>query len=183
MIEFSKERPVETKLVRLRSGETLICCLQEFETGYVVEKPMSVTSVPLMDKQGMVQKVGVYLKDWIDYTDDTYFVITKDIVLVLANPDKKMVEDYIEAKIKSDIQRSEIELAETMQEYLQQMGSIDQSKLQEERDMGDESDYTPSQQEEQTEQDNDDQEEQDEEEDDGDDGTPPWWNNNPRVKF
>lgn len=184
MIEFSKERPVETKLVRLRSGETLICCLQEFETGYVIEKPMSVTSVPMMDKRGIVQKVGVYLKDWIDYTDDTYFVITKDMVLVLANPDKKMLEDYIEAKIKSDIQRSEIELAETMQEYLQQMGTVDPMKLQEERDMGDENDYnSSSQNEDNGEQEDEDQQDEEEGEDEGDDGTPPWWNNNPRVKF
>lgn len=179
MIEFSKERPIELKLIRLRSGETLIASLQEYETGYVIEKPMSVASVPLMDKQGMVQKVGVYLKDWIDYTDDTYFVITKDIVLVVANPDKKMVEDYTEAKIKSDIQRSEIELAETMQEYLQQMGTIDPMKLQDERDTGDENDYNSPQPEE----DEQDEEEGEQGEDEEDDGTPPWWDGNPRVKF
>lgn len=177
MIEFSKERPIDTKLLRLRSGETLITCLQEFDTGYVLEKPMLVTAVPLMGSKGEVKKVGLYLKDWIDYTDDTYFVIDKDIVLVAANPDKKMVEDYTEAKVQADIQRAEIELAETMQEYMQQMSG--QNFQMDERDTGDENDAPPHEQEEEAPEENDGGEEEDE----GDDGNPPWWQGNPRVKF
>lgn len=177
MIEFSKERPVDTKLIRLRTGETLVSCLQEFEAGYVLEKPMLVTSVPVTDSKGVIRKVGLYLKDWIDYTDDTYFVISKDIVLVMATPDKKMVEDYTEAKVQSDMQRAESELAETMQEYLQQTGILDGQVPLDERDTGDENDYNSPQQGE------DESNENDEGEDDEDDGNLPWWDGNPRVKF
>lgn len=182
MIEFSNEKPVDTKLIRLRSGELLIACMQEYDTSYVLEKPMSVSSVPMMDQKGMVRKVGVYLKDWIDYTDDTYFVISKDIVLVTAAPDKKMLADYHEAKMHSDMQRAEIELAETMQEYLQQVGKMEVP--QDERDTGDENDYNSPEQDstEEEEKEEYDDEEEEEDEDDEDDGLP-WLDGKPRVRF
>jgi len=174
MIQFSKEgSPPATKIVRLRNGETLIATIQRIGDEYIFERPMTVVSVPATDRNGKVAKIGVYLKDWIDYTNDTYFVVPKDIVICTAEPDTKMYADYIEAKIHSDLQKAQDELQQVMQEYIKQ-APFPLVEMAEEDDKSAESGYTakPTNEEEQDEGD----------EGDEDDGLP-WWKGNPRIRF
>lgn len=176
MTKFTKDgTPPVTKIIRLRNGETLIATMQGFGTEYIFERPMTVISVPTTDKHGKVSKVGVYLKDWIDYTNDTYFTVPKDIVLTTAEPDTKMYADYIEAKIHSDLLKAQDELQQVMQEYIKK-APFPPVESAEEDDKTAEGGYT-------AEPTNEEEEQQDEgEEDDEDDGLP-WWEGNPRIRF
>lgn len=177
MTQFSKDgSPPVTKIIRMRNGETIIATMQGMGTDYILERPMTIISVPAPDRTGKISKVGVFLKDWIDYTNDTYFTVPKDIVLCTAEPDTKMYADYIEAKIHSDLQKAQDELQQVMQEYINQ-ASFPLTDIKEEGDKNADGGYTaePSSEEE--------EEDQDEgEEDDEDDGLP-WWEGNPRIRF
>ena len=175
MTQFSKDgsAPI-TKIIRLRNGETLIATIQGIGTDLILERPMTIISVPTTDRTGKVNKVGVFLKDWIDYTNDTYFVVPKDIVLTTAEPDTKMYADYIEAKIHSDLQKAQDELQQVMQEYIKQ-APFPPAELPEEDDKTAEGGYTAEPTNEEEEQDEGD-------EDDEDDGLP-WWEGNPRIRF
>lgn len=175
MTQFSIDGvPPATKIMRLRNGETLIATVQAFANDYVLEKPMIVVSMPVLNKAGKVERVGVYLRDWIEYSSDTYFTIPKEIVLVVAEPDKKMYDDYVEAKIHSDLQKAQDELKEVMQEYISKM-QFPSIPSNEEGDKQAENGYT-------AEPTNETDEEGDDDEEDEDDGMP-WWNGNPRIRF
>jgi hypothetical protein len=173
MTRFTNEGiPPAVKVIRLRNGETLIATMQPLDTEYVLEKPMVVVSMPVLNKAGKVERVGVYLRDWIEYSSDTYFSIPKEIVLVMAEPDKKMYDDYVEAKIHSDLQKAQDELKEVMQEYISNI-QFPSFPPHEESDKQAESGYTAEPASE---------EEEGNEDEDEDDGLP-WWNGNPRIRF
>jgi hypothetical protein len=171
-MQFSKEgSPPATRIIRLRNGETLIATIQSIETNYMIERPMTIMSMPTTDRTGR-KKIGVFLKDWIDYTNDTYFTIPKDIVLVVAEPDVKMFDDYTEAKIHSDLQKAQDDLQQIMQEYINQP-QFPLKEMVEDNDMAVESGYTAQ---------STNEEQQDDMDEDEDDGLP-WWKGNPRVRF
>jgi len=171
-MQFSKEgSPPATKIIRLRNGETLIATIQSIENNYMIERPMVIMSIPATDRNGK-PKMGVFLKDWIAYTNDTYFTIPKDIVLVMAEPDVKMFDDYTEAKIHSDLQKAQDDLQQIMQEYINQP-QFPLKEMVEDNDMAVESGYTAQ---------STNEEQQDDMDEDEDDGLP-WWKGNPRVRF
>jgi hypothetical protein len=172
MMQFSKDgMPPATKILRLKNGEILIATVQYFGNDCVLERPMSMVSLPVIGKTGKMEKVGVYLKDWVEYSNDTYFTIPKEMVLVMAEPDQRMYADYLEAKIHSDIQKAQSELAEVMQEYISKM-EFPSMKGKEEDDKPSEDGYNPT-----TNEDEDTIDEEDE-----DDGLP-WWKGDPRIRF
>lgn len=171
-MQFSKEgSPPATKIIRLRNGETLIATIQSIENNYMIERPMVIVSIPATDRNGK-PKMGVFLKDWIAYTNDTYFTIPNDIVLVMAEPDVKMFDDYTEAKIHSDLQKAQDDLQQIMQEYINQP-QFPLKEMVEANDMAVESGYTAQ---------STNEEQQDDMDEDEDDGLP-WWKGNPRVRF
>jgi hypothetical protein len=171
-MQFSKEgSPPATKIIRLRNGETLIATIQSIENNYMIERPMVIVSIPATDRNGK-PKMGVFLKDWIAYTNDTYFTIPNDIVLVMAEPDVKMFDDYTEAKIHSDLQKAQDDLQQIMQEYINQP-QFPLKEMVEDNDMAVESGYTAQ---------STNEEQQDDMDEDEDDGLP-WWKGNPRVRF
>jgi hypothetical protein len=171
-MQFSKEgSPPATRIIRLRNGETLIATIQSIENNYMIERPMVIVSIPATDRNGK-PKMGVFLKDWIAYTNDTYFTIPNDIVLVMAEPDVKMFDDYTEAKIHSDLQKAQDDLQQIMQEYINQP-QFPLKEMVEDNDMAVESGYTAQ---------STNEEQQDDMDEDEDDGLP-WWKGNPRVRF
>ena len=172
-MQFSKEgSPPSTRILRLRNGETIIATIQGADMEYIIERPMVIVSIPATDRHGKT-KMGVFLKDWIAYTNDTYFTIPKDIVLVMAEPDVKMFDDYTEAKIHSDLQKAQDDLQQIMKEYINQP-PFPSKEMVENNDMAVESGYTA--------QSTNEEQQGDMDEDDEDDGLP-WWKGNPRVRF
>ena len=59
MTKFTKEGSApQTKIIRLRTGETIIATMQGMGTEYILERPMSIVSYPTTDRRGKIAKVG-----------------------------------------------------------------------------------------------------------------------------
>lgn len=109
------------RMIRLMTGETLIAGIADAgKNNYVLEKPMSITVMPIkqsnMGNADMKEDVGLYMKDWIDFSLDKCFIVPKTAVLCITIPNKMLVSDYSQAKIGNDMMRewNTTEFPETM---------------------------------------------------------------------
>lgn len=96
------------RLVRMLTGELIITGIYDAGKGaYIFEKPMIIVVVPVRGERNedpsRGQEVSVVLKNWIEFTDDTYFIVNKQGVLSIMKPCKQLLSDYTQAKINSDI--------------------------------------------------------------------------------
>ena len=74
------------KVLKLTSGEDVICkILKEFSDALVIERPMSIAeNMQFNEELGeVVNQTG--LQRWLNFTNDTEFVVAKDKVLAVAN--------------------------------------------------------------------------------------------------
>ena len=74
------------KVLKMNSGEDVICkILKEFSDALVIERPMSIAeSTQFNEELGeVVNQTG--LQRWLNFTNDTEFVVAKDRVLTVAN--------------------------------------------------------------------------------------------------
>jgi hypothetical protein len=60
-------------------------------------------------KQNGPQQVTVMLRDWMEFSDDDYYIIPKSSVMCIMKPNRDIVADYTQAKIHSDIINDMIE--------------------------------------------------------------------------
>ena len=109
------------RMIRLMTGETLIAGIADAgKNNYVLEKPMSITIVPI--KQSSLggadakEDVGLYMKDWIDFSLDNCFIVPKTAVLCITVPNKMLISDYSQAKIGNEMMKdwTETGFPETM---------------------------------------------------------------------
>jgi hypothetical protein len=49
------------------------------------------------------------LRDWMEFSDDVYYIIPKKAVMCIMKPNRDIVADYTQAKIQSDIMSDMIE--------------------------------------------------------------------------
>ena len=96
------------RLVRMLTGELIVTGIYDAGKGaYIFEKPMIIVVVPVRNEKNedpsRGQEVSVVLKNWIEFTDDTYFIVNKQGVLTIMKPCKQLMSDYTQAKINSDI--------------------------------------------------------------------------------
>lgn len=96
------------RLVRMLTGELIVTGIYDAGKGaYIFEKPMVIVVVPVRGERNedpnRGQEVSVVLKNWIEFTDDTYFIVNKQGVLSIMKPCKQLLSDYTQAKINSDI--------------------------------------------------------------------------------
>ena len=74
------------KVLKLTNGEDVICkILKEFSDALVIERPMSIAeNMQFNEELGeVVNQTG--LQRWLNFTNDTEFVLAKDKVLTVAN--------------------------------------------------------------------------------------------------
>lgn len=98
------------RMIRLMTGETLIAGIADAgKHNYVLEKPMSITIIPIkqssMGGADAKEDVGLYMKDWIDFSLDNCFIVPKTAVLCITIPNKMLISDYSQAKIGNDIMK------------------------------------------------------------------------------
>lgn len=98
------------RMIRLMTGETLIAGIADAgKQNYVLEKPMSINIVPIkqssMGGGDAKEDVGLYMKDWIDFSLDNCFIVPKTAVLCITMPNKMLISDYSQAKIGNDIMK------------------------------------------------------------------------------
>jgi hypothetical protein len=95
------------RLVRMLTGELIITGIYDAGKGsYIFEKPMVVVVAPMNkgnDNSNQPQEYTVILRNWIEFTDDTYLIVNKQGVLSIMKPCKQLMSDYTHAKINSDI--------------------------------------------------------------------------------
>lgn len=99
------------KLIRMMSGELIVAGISNGGKGsYIFEKPMVLVAVASQgQKSNSPQQVTVMLRDWMEFSDDDYFIIPKGAVMCIMKPNKDIVADYTQAKIHSDIINDMIE--------------------------------------------------------------------------
>jgi hypothetical protein len=99
------------KLIRMMSGEVIVAGIANGgNDSYIFEKPMVLVAVALPNqKPNMPQEVTVMLRDWMEFSDDVYYIIPKKAVMCIMKPNKDIVADYTQAKIQSDIMSDMIE--------------------------------------------------------------------------
>jgi hypothetical protein len=98
------------RIVKMLSGETLIAGIAETGGVYTLERPMSVSLVPAPNSKGNKQETMVFLKNWIDFTNDEMYIIPKNMVMCISMPDVVILQDYNDAKIKFDMLEAEEDL-------------------------------------------------------------------------
>jgi hypothetical protein len=99
------------KLIRMMSGEVIVAGIANGgNDSYIFEKPMVLVAVALPNqKPNMPQEVTVMLRDWMEFSDDVYYIIPKKAVMCIMKPNRDIVADYTQAKIQSDIMSDMIE--------------------------------------------------------------------------
>ena len=74
------------KVLKMNSGEDVICkILKEFSDALVIERPMSIAENTQFNEElgEVVNQTG--LQRWLNFTNDTEFVVAKEKVLTMAN--------------------------------------------------------------------------------------------------
>jgi len=104
--------PPTPRLIRFRSGETIICTILDKNTDSTtgvtvlsVDSPMQILTIPVMNKKKEIQQVSIYLREWLDYSSDSIFTIPMDAIITTATPDAEILEDYNEAKLQADMNK------------------------------------------------------------------------------
>ena len=117
------------KIIKMINGEDVICkVMEEFNDAYVVEYPMSVVKNQVMENENsIVEHTG--LQRWMNYTQDTSFVIMKERILSLGNlaPDVTIYYKHIRKRLEMENEFSpsnEDEAVEKMKENVERLMHI-----------------------------------------------------------
>lgn len=114
------------KILRFKLGETIICGLKiNNDTGeYLIERPMLISMLPIVGKKG-IQSMTIYMQEWLEFSKETHFTITSDVVMLVATPEDEMLEEYLEALEKNDLNRIERDFDKISKNYGEDPEEID----------------------------------------------------------
>jgi hypothetical protein len=87
----------------MMTGEIIVTGISNSgKESYLFEKPMIIIAVALPNqKPNMVQEVTIMLRDWMEFSDEEYYIIPKKAVMCIMKPNKNIIADYSQAKIQS----------------------------------------------------------------------------------
>lgn len=104
------------KLIRMMSGEVIITgIVNGGKESYIFEKPMLLMAVARPNQSSnLPQEVTILLRDWMEFSNDVYYIIPKNAVMCIMKPNRDIVADYTQAKIQSDIMGEMIENGKTI---------------------------------------------------------------------
>jgi hypothetical protein len=93
------------KLIKMMTGEMIVTGISNAGIqSYVFERPMVLLAVALPNqKKNVPQEVTVMLRDWIEFSEDDYYIVSKKAIMCIMKPNRDIVADYTQAKIHSDI--------------------------------------------------------------------------------
>jgi len=107
------------KLVRFRNGDTIICSLSTEESGtiiYILERPMQINMLPVVTKKG-IQSMTIFMQEWMEYSKDNMFKIPEDVVMLVANPEEELIDEYLDALEKNDMHRIQRQFEDISKNY------------------------------------------------------------------
>ena len=117
------------KIIKMINGDDVICKItEEYTDAFVVEYPMSVVKNQVVENEtSVVEHTG--LQRWMNYTQDTAFVIPKERILSLGNlaPDVTVYYKHIRKRLEMEDQlnpTSEDEAVEKMQANIERLMHI-----------------------------------------------------------
>ena len=129
MIETGHNSASPFKIIKMINGEDVICKIaEEYKDAFVVEYPMSVIKNQVTENENtIVEHTG--LQRWMNYTQDTVFVIPKEKILSLGNlaPDVTIYYKHIRKRLELEDEHhpnSEDEAVEKMQANVQRLMHI-----------------------------------------------------------
>jgi hypothetical protein len=93
------------RVIKLVTGEVIIAGIADTTTGkelkegvYTFEDPMIIIQVPTKQRDGMVMETMVFMKPWMEFSNDLMFIVPKDKVVCISIPDQGILMDYEDAK-------------------------------------------------------------------------------------
>ena len=129
MKETANQSSNPFKILKMINGEDVICKIaEEYNDAFVVEYPMSVVKNQVVENESsVVEHTG--LQRWMNYTQDTAFVIMKERILSLGNlaPDVTVYYKHIRKRLEMEDQFSpsnEDEAVEKMKENIERLMHI-----------------------------------------------------------
>jgi hypothetical protein len=83
-----------TKIIKLSSGEEIICKLVEPEkpTRFLISNPLQLSSSPKVTKNGIEEAIS--LKRWIHFAEETVYDVPKSQVILVATASIGLVKFY-----------------------------------------------------------------------------------------
>ena len=98
------------RIVKMITGETLIAGLADAvnphgdQGVYTLEEPMTIMQIPSRKKKNsQLTEAFIFMKRWLEFSEDEMFIIPKSSVICVAVPDKLILRDYNSAKASLDI--------------------------------------------------------------------------------
>lgn len=83
------------KIVKLKSGESLICKLLKVKDKTIIlERPMVFKSLPLPPNPLLIGAEGLIIKNWLEFSTDTSVEIAIDHIAALITPDRMLSSCY-----------------------------------------------------------------------------------------
>ena len=108
------------KLVRFKNSDTIICSLSTDNTDdiiyYVLERPMQINMMPVVSKKG-IESMTIFMQEWMEYSKDNLFKIPADVVMLIANPEEELIDEYIDALEKNDMHRIQRQFEDISNNY------------------------------------------------------------------
>lgn len=77
------------KVLKLLSGEEIVCDVQESETAFLVKNAVKFVMTPINQSQ-----VGIEMHPFVMLSDDKEMEISKSFVITVCNPVDKVLEAY-----------------------------------------------------------------------------------------
>jgi len=111
----------DIKIVRFKNGETVICSVTIDDTDenfylYNLEKPMQINMLPIMSKNG-IKSMTIFMQEWLEYSKDTVFQVPEDVIMLIANPEEEMIDEYLDALEKNELHRIQRQFEDISNNY------------------------------------------------------------------
>lgn len=88
------------RIIKLVTGEVVIAGIADAvnphgdEGVYTLEEPMSVIQIPAPKKGGGVTETMIFMKRWMELSQDIMYIIPKKHVVCVSTPDSAILRDY-----------------------------------------------------------------------------------------
>lgn len=108
------------KIIKLRSGESLICSMGEIrDKTIVLERPMIFKAIPIPNNPMLFGAEALIMKNWLEFSSDKSVEIPIDHIAALMKPDKLISQCYDMEKEKEDNPELKEEMINKLKEQME----------------------------------------------------------------
>jgi hypothetical protein len=69
-----------------------------------------------MSKKG-IQSMTIFMQEWMEYSKDRIYKISEDVIMLTANPEEEMIDEYFDALEKNEMHRIQREFENISKNY------------------------------------------------------------------